>query len=106
WPFFLVLGAGVDRLMQQVDRFVVGGVTAVLLLISLGQCRSLNFEHYADENEPYVYVQTTNDIPLLLDPLRWQAARDPVSLFNVGHVIQPEHHPLLWLLGDRPNVSW
>jgi uncharacterized protein (TIGR03663 family) len=106
WPFFLVLGAGVDRLMQQVDRFVVGGGTAVLLLISLGQCRSLNFEHYADENEPYVYVQTTNDIRLLLDPLRWQAARDPVSLFNVGHVIQPEHHPLLWLLGDRPNVSW
>jgi uncharacterized protein (TIGR03663 family) len=106
WPFFLVFGAGVDRLMQRVDRGVVGGLTVVLLLISLGQCRTLNFERYADENEPYVYVQTTNDIKLLLDPLRWQVARNPQSLFNAGHVIQPEHHPLLWLLGDRPNVSW
>jgi uncharacterized protein (TIGR03663 family) len=106
WPFFLVFGAGVDRLMQRIDRVVIGGLAGVFLLISLSQSRTLNFERYADENEPYVYVQTTNDIKLLLDPLRWQAALDPETIFNVGHIIQPEHHPLLWLLGGRPNISW
>jgi uncharacterized protein (TIGR03663 family) len=106
WPFFIVFGVGVDWLMQRVDRVVVSGFAAVLLLISLGQSSRLNFFRFADENEPYVYVQTTTDVNQLLDPLRWQLSRQPASLFNSGHVIQPEHHPLLWLLGDRPNVSW
>lgn len=106
WPFFLVFGAGVNWLMQRLDRGVAGGIAAVLPLISLGQSWKLNFKHFADENEPYVYVQTTADINELLDPLRWQLARQPTSLFNSGHVIQPEHHPMLWLFGDRPNVSF
>jgi hypothetical protein len=106
WPFFLVFGVAVDLLMQRLDRYVVGGLAAVILLISLGQCRTLNFERFADETEPYVYVQTTTNINLLLDPLRWQAARQPLSVFNSGHVIQPEQHPMLWLLGNRPNVTF
>jgi uncharacterized protein (TIGR03663 family) len=105
WPYCLVFGVTVDWVMQRLDRVVVVGLVAVLLLISLGECRSLNFEHFADENEPYVYVQTTTDINLLLDPLRWQRARDPNSIFNSGHIIQPEQHPMLWLFGDRPNVT-
>ena len=106
WPFFLVFGAGVEWVGRWVDRAVAGGLAAVLLLISLAQCVQLNFERYADENEPYVYVQTTNDLRKLLDPLRWQRARDSASVFRAGHIIQPEHHPMLWLFGDRPNVTW
>lgn len=106
WPFFLVFGAAVDWLIQRLDRLVVSAVVSVLLLISLGQSSQLNFHRFADENEPYVYVQTTTDINQLLEPLRWQMARQPSSLFNSGHIIQPEHHPLLWLLANRPNVTW
>jgi uncharacterized protein (TIGR03663 family) len=105
WPYFLIFGAAVDWMMQRLDRGVVAALSAVLLLISLGECRTLNFKRYADENEPYVYVQTTTDINLLLDPLRWQLARDPTSILNSGHIIQPEQHPMLWLFGDRPNVT-
>jgi uncharacterized protein (TIGR03663 family) len=106
WPFFLVFGVAVDWTMQRLDRGVVGGLALVILLISFGECRTLNFERFADETEPYVYVQTTTDINLLLDPLGWQAARQPLSVFNSGHVIQPEQHPMLWLFGDRPNVTF
>lgn len=106
WPFCLVFGVAVERLMQRLDRGVIGGLAAVLLLFSFWQSRTLNFVRFADEDEPYVYVQTTNDINKLLDPLRWQLARDPMTLFNPGHILQPENHPMLWLFGDRPAVSF
>ena len=73
---------------------------------------ALNFHHYAgsedqpDEAEPYVYVQTRRDVRLLLAPLRWLVARDGMALHRRGHVIQPEHHPLLWLLGDFTHVTF
>ena len=105
WPFFLVFGVAVDWLMRRFGRIVAGTIAGALLLVSLVQSWALNFYRFTDEDEPYVYVQTTNDVNELLDPLRWQLARNPAALFNPGHVIQPEHHPLLWLLGDRPNVT-
>jgi len=105
WPFCLFFGIATEWLMQQVDRWVFGVLAAGLCVLSATKANRLNFERYADENEPYVYVQTTTEINKLLDPLRWQLAQDPTSLYRIGHVIQPEHHPLLWLLADRPNVT-
>lgn len=106
WPFFLVFGVGVDQLMQRINGPIIGALAGMLIIVSGGQSWKLNFKRFADENEPYVYVQTTTDINKLLDPLRWQLGQRPEAMFNSGHIIQPEHHPLLWLLGDRPNVSW
>jgi uncharacterized protein (TIGR03663 family) len=105
WPFCLFFGIGTEWLMKQVDRWIFGVLAASVCLFSAAKSNSLNWRHFADENEPYVYVQTTTDINKLLEPLRWQISIDPTTLYNVGHVIQPEHHPLLWLLADRPNVT-
>jgi uncharacterized protein (TIGR03663 family) len=106
WPFYFVFGAAVVWMARHVDRGVFGGITALVLLLSFSKARSLSFVNYADETEPYVYVQTTNDIRLLLDPLRWQVERDPESLFHPGHILMTELFPLKWLLGDRPKVTF
>lgn len=106
WPFCLFFGIAADRLLARWR----GGAPAVLVALvcaaSLGRAVSLTFRHFTDDREPYVFVQTTLEIDRLLDPLRWQAARDPASVEGRGHVIQTEHFPMLWLLGRRPNVTW
>ncbi len=105
WPFLLFFGLAAEWLMATIDRWVAGILAAGVCLYSASKCNRLNWHQFADEKEPYVYVQTTTDINKLLDPLRWQLRRDPTSLYNAGHVIQPERHPLLWLLADRPKVT-
>ena len=64
----------------------------------------MNFRNFTDEDEPYVYVQTLPDIRRLLDPLRALTARDPMNFHITGQVMTVDHHPLVWLLGDFPNV--
>jgi uncharacterized protein (TIGR03663 family) len=106
WPFCLTFGVAVDWVMKRVDEWTVGAVAGLVCMFSFAKSHDLNFHRFTDENEPYVYVQTTLDIEKLLRPLRWQVEGDPTTRYLAGHVMQPEHHPLLWLLGDRPNVTF
>lgn len=106
WPFFLVFGAGVEWLMARVDRWTIGALAVLVCAFSLAKSRTLNFEKFTDENEPYVYVQTTLDVNKLLDPLRWRLARDPTTRYARAHVMQADKYPLLWLLDDWPHITW
>jgi uncharacterized protein (TIGR03663 family) len=106
WPFCLVFGVAVEWLMLRVDRWTIGALAGLVCAFAFAKCRLLNFVKFADDTEPYVYVQTTLDQRKLLDPLRWQAQRDPTTRHRVAHVIQEEHHPLIWLLADWPNITW
>jgi len=68
----------------------------------------LNFSHFANDDEPYAYVQTTVDVRKLLDPLRWLTRHDPVYYHLPGHILIPieESHPLPWLLGDFTQIDY
>ena len=56
--------------------------------------------------EPYVYVQTYNDIYKLTTPLLELAHRDPRFYHLVGHIIRPSPYPLPWILGDFPQIGY
>ncbi len=104
WPFYFVFGLAVHRLFDALDRWTIGVLTSLIFVWSLSASWSLNFRHFTDEEEPYVYVQTLPDIRKLLDPLRALTARDRLAAYVSGHVMTVDHHPLVWLLGDYPNV--
>lgn len=106
WPFLLVFGVGVEWLMPRIDRWTIGAFALLICGFSFAKSRVLNFERFANDEEPYVYVQTTLDINKLLDPLRWLRQRDPNTLYGLGHVMQEEKYPLIWLLDDRPHITW
>ena len=105
WPFLFVFGIAVHHLLDRLDRWTVGALTALVLGYSLAASWSLNFRHFTDEDEPYVYVQTLPDIHKLLDPLKALITRDQRNYFITGNVLTVDHHPLLWLLGDFPNIA-
>jgi hypothetical protein len=112
WPFFFFFGQAVEWTRYHVDRWICGLGAGLVCAFSLSASVDLNFRQYAgsddqpDWAEPYVYVQTTTDLELLLGPLRWLEKVDPMALHRPAHVIMPEHHPFRWLLGDYTRITW
>jgi uncharacterized protein (TIGR03663 family) len=108
WPFFFVFGAVVERAMARAPRWLPLGVAALLLGHSAYWSEVLNFVRYADETEPYVYVQTTTDMNKLMDPLRTMVARDKSNYHMRGVILiekEGDNHPLPWLLADFTHVE-
>jgi uncharacterized protein (TIGR03663 family) len=125
WPLLFAFGGFV--LLVPRSRLVVSSVIAsILLLVSFGYAISLNYfrcTSFIEANwdsrrplttnireffnaEPYVYVQTYNDIYKLTTPLLELAHRDPRFYHLVGHIIRPSPYPLPWILGDFPQIGY
>ena len=125
WPLLFAFGGFV--LLVPRTRLVISSVVAsILLIVSLSFAIRLNFfrcssfiEANWDRNrplttnireffnaEPYVYVQTYNDIYKLTTPLLELAHRDSRFYHLVGHIIRPSPYPLPWILGDFPQIGY
>jgi uncharacterized protein (TIGR03663 family) len=106
WPFYFLFGAILTDFPEFKLVPVYATAASLLAAASLVITVRLNFYHYADEDEPYVYVQTFPDIYKLTKPLLTLARRDPTNYQLTGNIISSSHHPLPWLLADFPNVSF
>jgi uncharacterized protein (TIGR03663 family) len=125
WPLFFTFGAFIVTVPRA--RLVLSSIIAsILLLVSFGYAISLNYFRcttFAEanwdpnrplttnlreffESEPYVYVQTYNDIYKLTTPLLEKAREDPLFYHLVGHILRPSPYPLPWILGDFPRVGY
>ncbi len=105
WPFFFVFAAGIYLLEARIARLGLG-LAALALLLSLVLCVRLNFFRATTDTEPYVYVQTYNDVRLLTKPVLALAKADPRNYQMVGHIIRASAYPLPWMLGDFPKVGY
>jgi hypothetical protein len=110
WPFLLLFGYGVVWVMQRLKNPLgppmVLSITLGLLAASTYRMTYLNFFHYTDAEEPYVYVQTFNDVYRLMDPLDKMVKLNPLNYQMHGYIMLDSYHPLPWLLGDFPNVGY
>ena len=105
WPLLFVFGAGLvlgDDKFQRWARIAAAIVVAVSLVLAI----RLNYFRCTTDTEPYVYVQTYNDIYKLTDPLLTLARQNPTYYQLVGHMIRPSAYPLPWLLGDFPRIGY
>jgi uncharacterized protein (TIGR03663 family) len=105
WPFLLLFGYGVDFALRKYGP-PVGVLAATMLAANLCDMVALNFHHYTDAKEPYVYVQTFKDVNDLMDPLNTLVARNPANHALTGNILMESYHPLPWLLGDFPNIGY
>jgi hypothetical protein len=78
----------------------------LILWASLITSIRLNFFRCSTFEEPYVYVQTYNDIYKLTDPLLTLAKRDPTNYQLTGHLIRTSTYPFPWILGDFTKVGY
>ena len=105
WPFLFTFGAAVLLIPPRFLRATYV-VSAIFLCVSLGSTIWLNYFRCTTDTEPYVYVQTYNDIYKLTKPLLQLAKRNPVYYQLTGHLIRSSVYPLPWILGDFPNVGY
>ncbi len=97
---------GMIALTEPVLRAVQTAAAGIALLMSLSLAIYLNYFACTTETEPYVYVQTYNDIYRLTNPVLKLAHKNPVYYSMVGHLIRTSTYPFPWLLGDFPNVGY
>ncbi|MEO5720914.1 MAG: flippase activity-associated protein Agl23 [Chthoniobacterales bacterium] len=105
WPLLVLFGGALLLVPARHQRFGLG-VAGVFLAISLGLSIRLNFFRCTTDTEPYVYVQTYNDIFKLTDPLLKIAHQNPAYYQLVGHMIRPSAYPLPWILGDFTRIGY
>src|SRR6266705_1257031 len=105
WPFTFIFGAAV-LLVPLTYKRVVYLVSAILLTGSLGYCVWLDYFRCTTETEPYVYVQTYNDVYKFTDPLLQLAHSDPRAYQLIGHIIRASPYPLPWMLDDFGRVGY
>ena len=105
WPFLFVFGAAMVVITPRYRLATYVGST-VLLCASLGSTIWLNYFRCTTDTEPYVYVQTYNDIFKLTRPLLQLAKRDPRYYQLTGHMIRTSAYPLPWILGDFPHIGY
>ncbi|MGI8889471.1 MAG: flippase activity-associated protein Agl23 [Chthoniobacterales bacterium] len=97
---------GSSKLSEGFMRAVQQAVVGIALLMSLGMAISLNYFRYTKDTEPYVYVQTYNDIYKLMNPVMRLVRSNPLNYRMVGHFIRTSTYPFPWLLGDFTNVGY
>jgi hypothetical protein len=85
---------------------ILQGVSAILLTVSLGSTIWLNYFHCTTDTEPYVYVQTYNDIYRLTRPVLALAHTDPMFYQMTGNIIRASPYPLPWIFDDFPRVGY
>ena len=105
WPFLFIFGAAV-LLIRPRYRAATYAASAVLLCFSLGSAIWLNYFRCTTDTEPYVYVQTYNDVFKLTKPLLKLAERDPRNYQLTGHIIRASPYPLPWMLGDFTHIGY
>jgi uncharacterized protein (TIGR03663 family) len=105
WPFTFIFGAA-TLIIPLVYRTITYLVSAMMLTGSLLYCVWLNYFRCTTDTEPYVYVQTYNDIFKFTDPLIRLAHSDPRAYQLVGHIIRPSPYPLPWILGEFSRVGY
>ena len=125
WPLLFIFGA--FALIVKRERLAVASVTAAIFLftsfiwsISLNYFRCSTFADFSRDreksildnagkffwSEPYVYVQTYNDIYKLTTPMLELARHDPAYYHVTGHIIRASPYPLPWILGDFPRIGY
>jgi uncharacterized protein (TIGR03663 family) len=110
---FALLGGGLglwmrppSRKSDEVMRMLRRGTVGLALVMSLVMAVSLNYFRCTTDEEPYVYVQTYNDIYKLMNPVMRLVRSNPLNYRMVGHLIRTSTYPFPWLLGDFPNVGY
>jgi uncharacterized protein (TIGR03663 family) len=106
WPFYLILAGLLQEWHEKSGKRRVWFIAIPALIVSLFTCIRLNFFEFTNDSEPYVYVQTYEDIWKFSDPILKEAKSTPEGYHMEGIIILDSYYPLPWILGDFTKVGY
>jgi len=108
----LLAGVGAIVLVRVIPTYLLKAVAIALLVAAAGhlawQAYRASFVAYEDPNNPYVYVHTTGDVPLLAERVQKIANAHPDAEAMHVQVIckDDDYWPLPWYLRGFSRVGW
>ncbi len=106
WPLAFVLGWAIEQVRARFPSKTLLAVLALLLISPIVQTLRLNFVEYTNDKEPYVYVQSTKDIKVLMDLVNQQIERSPADFNMRLEIMTDEGWPFPWIFGRFPNLHF
>lgn len=106
WPLAFVAGWVIEQLRKKFSNKLVLAGLAIFLISPLVQTYRLNFIEFTNDREPYVYVQSTKDINVIIDLVNEQIKRSPADLNMRIIVMTDEGWPFPWVFGGFPHLQY
>ncbi len=106
WPFPFLIGVGLQRFAHRTTRWMGWIVAWSGVAGMFWPMVRVNYQRPTDPEEPYVYVQTFEEIDEFVGPLMRRVERDPSTTFLEGFLFASDFYPLPWLLGDFTRVGY
>jgi uncharacterized protein (TIGR03663 family) len=109
WPFVIVAGLWIEFIFTERRNKTVYWLSwtavAIIAVQSAATSVRLNFMHYTDPSEPYVYVQTRKDLKEIEDIIKRKIVSSPDSHNMRVQINLNDSWPLPWLFSRFPNVG-
>ena len=112
WPFVIVTGLLFEYICiaNRSRYFSVAILLLVLLAIGIGHSAvvgyRLNFKNYTNSAEPYVYVQTKEDVTVIEDIIREKIQISPNVQNMTVWISLKDPWPLPWIFSRFPHVMY
>jgi uncharacterized protein (TIGR03663 family) len=107
WPYLFLGPALLQAIATHWNRLAAIGLGLALFGHAAWRSYVLNFEHYDDETEKFVYVQTFREYRNLVDPILLLADRDPGQKEQLkGLILLSSYHPIPWVLGEFTKIGY
>ena len=86
---------------------LIGAVLAIIATITLAyQTYELNFVHYDDEDEAYIYAHTSREFLDLLQKINYYALKSEKGLDAKVEIVSPDYWPMVWYLRDYKQANF
>lgn len=105
WPLVLAAGLAASEMTKSFRKIPVVALI-IAIPVSTATMFRLNFKDFVSEREPYVYVQTTSLMKVVLDIIFACVKARPEDLNMRLGVLVRDPWPLPWLLGGFPGLYY
>lgn len=106
WPLAFVLGWGIEKLRAKYNSKILLALSVLFIVSPLIQTLRLNFIQFTNDAEPYVYVQSTKDVGVIMRLVEEQVKRSPADFNMHLEVMTEEGWPFPFIYGGYPNLHY
>jgi len=108
-PMCLTAGYAINELLTSTNLSLklTGGLLAIGATAVLAyQSYDLNFVHYADEDQVYVYAHTNREFLDLMQKINYYALKSGKNLDAKIEIVSPDYWPMVWYLRNYTQANF
>ena len=108
WPFFILLSVVMVKFYSwnKLSKYAIIITLIIVTIHSSIVAYRINWVGPTNPKEPYVYVQTSDELNEALLPVISAINSQPLLRNMKGHVNLDSYFPIPWLLYNMPNVGY